>query len=281
MDTIRTARAVGVCVALLAGNWVGLRAAAEGSGSPPSPAPKPARQMAGRVLDADGRAVEGAEIYLFAREATDKPERRLRAAKTPADGKYRFENLSDRAYIVAVNAPGFARAYRLVSLSDGDRPAADIAVRRPGNLSVVVRTANGKPLAGARVWDVWQQDANGSFFFENRVFDDPAFNLEIPPSDASGRIPLPFLPLGAVISLRVEHPDFVQFYQRDVSVKPQTTVEAVMRSGVTLTLRLDSPELAKLASPLKLRLFRVPFGDPSTYTDYLLSSSFGQRGRCA
>jgi hypothetical protein len=137
LETIRTVLQIAVCVVLLNANWLGIRASAHASEPTPGSAPQSARQMAGRVLDGDGSPVEGADVYLFAREAADKPETRRGAARTEADGKYRFENLSNRAYIVAVTAPGFARAYRLVKLQDDDRLAADVAVRRPGVLSVL------------------------------------------------------------------------------------------------------------------------------------------------
>jgi thiol-disulfide isomerase/thioredoxin/protocatechuate 3,4-dioxygenase beta subunit len=226
--------------------------------------------MAGRVLDGEGRAVEGADVYLFARDATDKPETRRGMFKTAADGKYRFGNLSHRAYTVAVKAPGFARAYRLVSLADGDRLAADIAVRPPGQVSLQVRNADGKPLAGARVNEFWLKDANGNSFFENRIFDDRSFNPEIPPSDSAGHLQLPPLPQGASATLSVEHPDFVQVNLTDVSVKPKTTVDAVMHPGVTLKLHLNPQELAAMVSRPLLRLDHAPYGHPSTYSDYPL-----------
>jgi len=93
------------------------------------------RRVAGRVLNSDGKAVAGAEVCLFARDASGQPETGRGTVKTGADGAYGFENLAVRAYVVAVLAPGFARAYRLVKLQDGDLTAADISLSRPGTLA--------------------------------------------------------------------------------------------------------------------------------------------------
>jgi protocatechuate 3,4-dioxygenase beta subunit len=272
METIKPARQFAVCVVLLNAFAMGFRAGANGSEAAPRSAPQPTPTMAGRILDGDGKAVEGADVYLFARESIDQPETRRRAARTAADGKYRFEKLANRAYLVAVKARGFAKAYCVVKLQDDDRLAADVVVRPPGDVSIRVQTADGKPVSGARIRELWLQDANGSSFFENRVFDDPSFNLVIPPSDATGQLQLRALPQGAAVNLFVEHPDFVQVNLSDVIVKPRTTVEAVLHAGVTLRLQMNPRELAAMGSPPTLRLDRAPHDSgPSTYFGHPLT----------
>jgi len=229
------------------------------------------RRVAGRVLNSDGKAVAGAEVCLFARDASGQPETGRGTVKTGADGAYGFANLDVRAYVVAVLAPGFARAYRLVKLQDGDLTAADISLSRPGTLAVLVRTPDVKPVSGARVVSVEQQDANGSFFFESRRFEDSRFNLDVPASDQAGRVELPALPQHASLAFVVEHPDFVQAQLSGVIVKPKTKVDAVLRPGVKLTLRLEPADQIPPSAPPRLRLDRVPFGRPSTYVDFPLA----------
>lgn len=138
-------------------------------------------------------------------------------------------------------------------------------------LAVLVRTPDGKPVSGARVVSVEQQDANGSFFFESRRFEDARFNFDVPASDQAGRVELPVLPQKASLAFVVEHPDFVQAQLSGVIVKPQTKVDAVLRPGVKLTLRLEPSDQISPTAPPRLRLDRVPFGRPSTYVDFPLA----------
>jgi thiol-disulfide isomerase/thioredoxin len=268
MRALRIALVVGTGL-VLAGLVPSRPSAAEGK--PADASAHATRRLAGRVLDADGKAVEGAEVCLFARDASDKPEMRRGMVKTGVDGAYRFENLAARAYVVAVLAPGFARAYRLVKLQDGDRSAIDMTLNQAGVLAILVRMPDGKPIAGARVLSVEEQDANGSFFFDTRRFEDARFNLDIPTSDHAGRVELPALPLRASVAFNVEHPDFVQAQLSGVTVKPQTQVDAVLRPGVRLTLRLEPAVVLRQIAPPTLRLDRVPFGRPSTYVDFPLA----------
>ncbi|HXY36061.1 MAG TPA: hypothetical protein VEI07_17625, partial [Planctomycetaceae bacterium] len=51
----------------------------------------------------------------------------------------------------------------------------------------------------------------------------------------------------------------------------KTTVETVMHAGLTLTLRLTPPEIAKKVTKPTLSLFHEPFDSPSTFSNEPLS----------
>ncbi|OYT71368.1 MAG: hypothetical protein CFK52_08380, partial [Chloracidobacterium sp. CP2_5A] len=92
----------------------------------------------GRVCDEQGSPVPNATIVLQGRDAS------VRLTTTSgADGGYAFEGLAGRDYLVEVEASGFARATRRVTVGD----AADITLRIEGVADTVVVTAAGAPQA--------------------------------------------------------------------------------------------------------------------------------------
>jgi thiol-disulfide isomerase/thioredoxin/protocatechuate 3,4-dioxygenase beta subunit/5-hydroxyisourate hydrolase-like protein (transthyretin family) len=235
-------------------------------------AEKPAKptgsiRIAGRVLDRDGKPVGGAQLSLFASTSGEKPWAWRARAKTGADGKYAFENLAPRPHIVVVDAPGFARVYHRVLGDHDNRLAIDLVLRQPGEVAVVLRGDDGKPIAGARVCDLEQKDANGTLWFNSITFDDPTFDLHIPDSDAAGRILLPPFPQGTMLDLVFAHSKFPRTRLQHLEVRQHTSVETVMHHGVTLALRLVPPEIVAKVSKPTITLYHEPFDNPSSLFD--------------
>jgi iron complex outermembrane receptor protein len=96
----------------------------------------------GRVTDPQGAAVSGARVTLY-----ERGRAQLRVATTTDDGgAYRFERLAPGAYIVEVEARGFARAAsREVVVARGEAAALDISLEVAGVSTEVVVTASDTP----------------------------------------------------------------------------------------------------------------------------------------
>ncbi|MFQ3640732.1 MAG: TonB-dependent receptor [Chloracidobacterium sp.] len=92
--------------------------------------------LRGRVLDEQGNPVSNASVVLQTREAGVRL-----SAVSGADGSYAFEGLAGRDYIVEVEALGFARVIRRLTVGD----PADITLRVDGVSDTVVVTAAGAP----------------------------------------------------------------------------------------------------------------------------------------
>ncbi len=94
--------------------------------------------LAVRVQDPQGARVTGAKVSLLTRD------NRLRlTAMTDKAGEYRFQHLAAGEYLVAVEAPGFARARtRSVALTRGESAVLDIELELAAIQEQVVVTAS-------------------------------------------------------------------------------------------------------------------------------------------
>jgi vitamin B12 transporter len=98
--------------------------------------------LAGRVTDARGAALAGAEVTIHAR---DREALRL-STTTDAEGRYRFERLAPGAYIVEAGAEGFARgAARAVEVGRRRAIELDITLEVAAVSAEVVVTAADAP----------------------------------------------------------------------------------------------------------------------------------------
>ena len=106
-----------------------------------NPATDAAARIGGRVTDAQGGAVAGAAVTLYARGA--RPEARL-STRTDESGRYGFERLAAPGeYIVEARAEGFAGAQpRVVRLARGAALGVDIALDVAALREEVVVTAS-------------------------------------------------------------------------------------------------------------------------------------------
>jgi RNA polymerase sigma factor (sigma-70 family) len=114
--------------------------------APKSSEPGAPPEFAGRVVDADGKPVKGAKLYVlyYTPEAQRVPER----ATTDADGKFRFTVKADdfeRSY----NAEPWKQAF-VVARADGYALGWESAGGRPGELHIRV-LKDDKPLTGRLV----------------------------------------------------------------------------------------------------------------------------------
>jgi vitamin B12 transporter len=96
--------------------------------------------LSGRVSDQQGANVSGATVTLHSRD-----NRVVTSGSTDASGGYRFERLTPGEYILAVEAPGFARDAHPVRLERSGVTTLDIRLELAGINTEVVVTAEGTP----------------------------------------------------------------------------------------------------------------------------------------
>ncbi len=167
------------------------------------------RAAAGRVVDAAGKPVAGAEVRLLPAASDDlriARETTVRAL-TDAAGAFRIDRLSPGAFDLRARAQGFAPTLvRRVSLPAGTAAAdlGTLVLQRGATLDGRVVDGAGNPLAGATVqltppsglsvWDLPLEGEPGGW--EQVTASDGAFSFAGLP------------PAGTTVTLRAVHPGF-------------------------------------------------------------------------
>lgn len=96
--------------------------------------------LSGRVTDAQGDAVVGAELRLLREDGAA-----ARRATSGGAGEYRFEAVTPGAFVLQVERPGFRRQARVVTLANGSSASIDVELSIAGVDESVVVTASGLP----------------------------------------------------------------------------------------------------------------------------------------
>jgi thiol-disulfide isomerase/thioredoxin len=256
---------------IIAGGVCGLAAGntAAGEEEAKNLAPEKAVRISGRVLDAAGKAVPGADVALYRYLQTRVCAGPLKSLTTSPTGDYRFDGLDSASYLVKVVAPGFAPGLRSQYVEAGQRPALDIRLAKPAQLTLRMHSQEGKALAGATVRDITVQGPNGHVWLNQSA--QKRLGLEPRASDSAGRLQLPPLATGDVATITVDQPDFAPVRLKDVRIQ-DGVVEAAMSPGVKLTFRVDPPGLI---ANFSIRLDHEPFTHPSTVINQIPVSPQG------
>jgi vitamin B12 transporter len=99
-----------------------------------------ANSLTGRITDAQGAAVPGASVTLYARETN------VRATTvTDASGNYRFERVAAGEYIVEAASQGFGKITRTLRVESGQATTLDLTLEVTGPSETVLVTAAGTP----------------------------------------------------------------------------------------------------------------------------------------
>jgi len=148
--------------------------------------------IAGRVLDAQGRAVPFARVHvLSAKFETIEP-----APFTGADGGYSVGGVSPGLYSVFAISPRHPiGVVKHVEVAEGATATAEVRFAEPAPLEVVVRGADGRAVAGARL--VWTFRAIAPMTSEMLEEEIPPGHGD-PVADDEGRILQRGLPPGPV-----------------------------------------------------------------------------------
>lgn len=103
------------------------------------------RSASGRVVDASGAPVAGAEVaYGTSTHAGNK-----KTTKTDADGEFKLQDLRPDRSMILVQAKGFAPA--MLALEENGDQRFDVTIEEPHFAEIRVVDAAGKPIAGASV----------------------------------------------------------------------------------------------------------------------------------
>lgn len=246
----------------------------------------PTRPAMGRVVDADGQAVAGAEVRLRAAAALSDPAVSKSPAAAPGEQPAALSDVRGRFAVAAIPAltldvevvrPGYARGLVRnfkVPPSAGVVDLGTIALRPASRIEGVVVDPAERPITGANVYTAVELPPAPQMA-EQLTDEAPAAT-----SGADGRFAVADQPRGLPVNLLVSARGFLPQTVR--GVKPPTTspLRVRLRRSVDLAVRVLSPERTPIAGASVTVDVRaatvtsagVPFGpevvkDGSTGTD--------------
>jgi RNA polymerase sigma factor (sigma-70 family) len=202
--------------------------------------------IAGRVVGPARRPLAGAEVVVSRRPSAEVHRifdqrqadvdlmggGRLREV-TGEEGRFRIEGLAPGAYELAVMSEAHPPLFHEVEVAGGLADIGDLALEASRAISGVARSADGSPLAGARVWiPRTQKSATPSNWIT--ASEPPA--LVESTSDASGRFTLAPLPEG-VFTVRAAAEDHAEG-EREGVMAGSSEVDVVLGAGLALAGRV-------------------------------------------
>jgi len=96
--------------------------------------------LSGKVTDAQGAAVAGATVTIYARTANVSA-----TTATNEDGKFRFDRLPEGDYVIAATSTGFGGNSRMVRVEKGATESLDLTLEVASLSETVLVTAAGTP----------------------------------------------------------------------------------------------------------------------------------------
>ncbi len=162
------------------------------------------------VIDSNDKPLADADVEI--REWTGELKPTDFRGTTNADGKIVFEDFEMQSYLyLFVRHPEFAPAVMAFSTTENDTLKATVRLARPGTNFLQILSPDGNPVVGAEVTRMEYSSnltqtksfANQSLFQAMMQNDGSAYH-----SDQQGRLQLPPLPMDAVLTVTVTHPDW-------------------------------------------------------------------------
>jgi RNA polymerase sigma-70 factor (ECF subfamily) len=192
--------------------------------------------VAGRLVDADARGIEGATVELRGpgdQDQWDSTATGLRAFRRTDDlGRFRFDDLPPGPYVLeAYDFPGPKYSTSVTVPGEGD--AADVVLRGDPALTLAVRVRDegGRPVAGAEV-NAWGEGAS-------------APRAE---TDANGEARLLLATAVRWVSVRRDGLTTRAFLPTTLEVREGTSEMAVvLREGASIRVRLLGPDDVPIA----------------------------------
>jgi len=110
----------------------------------------PSTSLRGTIVDADGKPVALAIVYVSPEKQAPLEQKKIRDEK----GEFQFDGLAPGRYAVSAVAPTNEASDEVeVTLEeDGDQARVRLALRRTADVVVRVRSPEGTPVPGARCW---------------------------------------------------------------------------------------------------------------------------------
>jgi len=234
-----------------------------------------AARLTGRILDVGGKPLPSASIHLHHHDRVAHHwDDAWRVAKSSVEGRYAFEELPAGQFAVSADSPGLATGWIDATLEEGQKLDADIKLAKAVPVPVTVRDREGRPIAGARVGSLGVTGPNPTFWINDTLYDPDrrrGFSVKLPQSDAAGRLTLPSVPLGCLVTFDIDHHDFAPARVSDLRVGEKTVCEAVLLPGVAVSLQVVPRERAAGVGTLELFLMHAPFDHPSSLVSWPLA----------
>lgn len=225
----------------------------------------------GKIVDAEGEPLAAAQVSLY-RYQPSKSRRwgrwGLSGAPVLSDksGAYRFPELADGYFMLVAEKTGFARAFCDPSVKVDEQRKVDVVLKLPVSPAIQLTDHTGRPVAGARVKGFEQRGVNGSVGFSQMALK--SLGITIPPSDKTGRLQLPPLPTGDVLTVTIDHPHLAPVRIDELTVSPGVVTKATLQPGVTLTLRIPTDKPSHRIASAVIALLHEPWNHPSTTLGY-------------
>jgi hypothetical protein len=212
-----------------------------------------------RVVASNGRRIDSFELDArrwFPEQEThgflhNRPTERVRASDMQ-DGWYVVSGLDPGQYVFEIRSRGYAKAYsEPFEIAAGvEPPDREVTLSAGGKIQGSVVGADGSPIAGAAVTTLpnnWEDNTISQMFGGLVPY---AITQTGTRTNAAGKFELSTLTPGNY-QLKIEHPEAVTTYQKDIEVKDGQTaaVEPIrVEQGVVVfgTVRVDGVPTAQV-----------------------------------
>lgn len=230
---LRGALAVALLLAILSGRRFAFGAK---EASPPN------GRLVVRLVNASGLPQANTSVSLFRRDMnsgllTDTG----REIRCDSSGCAVFDDLpTDEAYFIRATLGDRLVGYQSAKV-DSDKPAQEIEIRvsEAQSATIHVRDEQGKPIAGATIWEVNGDSADSWFGIDSP--DLPKVGIFAGPSNAAGELTLLPLPAGK-IDVRLMHPKFAPTTIENLATSPGSTNSVTMPPGAIVELHFRLPK---------------------------------------
>jgi thiol-disulfide isomerase/thioredoxin len=234
--------------------------------------------IAGRITDAAGHALAGVRVTLYRLHQPASPRwGKWRPAGPPLttdqEGEYEFDSLSEGVYMPAASKDGFAPRYCPQRYVKNEPLEMNVVLKPPADPIIHVTDEAGRPVAGARVRGYELSAPSGASHLSQLSLR--SLGLKIAPSDDTGRLYLPPMPAGERLTVTIDHPQLAPVRLAELTVGSGVVGEAVMKRGVTLTLRAVADDPAHPIDSAVIDLRFDPFDHPSTIAPYEIDFDAG------
>ena len=212
---------------------------------------QPLNRVNVHVQDQDSRPVAGANIEIRLWAGSGWKETNCKA-ETGADGAFVFEDVNIEGYAaVLVTHSGHSSLLQDFSFERGKSSTVSCMLLPPMISSIQVLAPDGKPLAGAEISRLTVSNPKSGVKMVLGNTELPMFGggaVEDFQSDESGRIQLPPLPSGSVVSVEVNHPEWRTGKLAEVELSDLQNTTVVLEKGTIVTSRFfgDSATLSEL-----------------------------------
>ncbi len=180
--------------------------------------------VAGRVVGPGGDAVPNAQVFI----EPDLGAALLRAA-SDEQGRFEFDDAPHGRVGLFAIAEGYAFGGQTVTVAVEDRlTGLTVRLGRPGQVSGVVRNADGDSIEGVRFTRVALLGADSVGIPLAKL---QSYGFEEPRSGSGGQFRIAHLPEGGRVALKLGHPQYAQEGMDDVAVGSER-LTATMHRGV-------------------------------------------------